>query len=51
MNDTERDEKIIEMHNDIRWIKEWTVEHKQAHSKYIYYFVTVFIACVVSWFK
>ena len=51
MNDSERDIKIIEMHNDIRWIKEWTVEHKQTHGKYLYYFITVFVACVLSWFK
>lgn len=51
MNEGERDEKIIEMANDIKWIKMWTVEHKSIHSKYAYYFVTMLVACFLSWFR
>lgn len=51
MTNEERDKIIIETHQDVKWLKEWTVEHKAAHGKYIYYFITTFIACILSWFK
>jgi hypothetical protein len=51
MDNDERDRLIIETHRDVAWLKEWTVEHKQTHSKYIYYLVTCFVACVLSWFR
>ena len=51
MTDSERDIKITEMHNDIRWIKEWTIDHKSTHSKYVYYMITVIVACILSWFR
>lgn len=51
MDANERDRLIIETANDVKWIKQWTVEHKTTHSKYFYYMVTVFVACVLSWFR
>ena len=51
MTNIERDKLIIETANDVRWIKAWTVEHKQTHSKYIYYMITTFIAIGLSWFR
>jgi len=51
MNDSRRDELIVEMHQDIKWLIKRDEEHKQSHSKYLYYMITVFIACVLSWFK
>lgn len=51
MNDKDRDDLIIEMHTDIKWIKAWTVEHKQTHSRYIYYFITTAVAIGLSWFR
>jgi len=47
----QRDKLIIETANDVKWIKTWTVEHKQTHSKYMYYFLTSFIAIALSWFR
>lgn len=51
MNKLERDELIVEMANDIKWLKEGTVAHRQSHSTYLYYFITCFVACILSWFK
>ena len=51
MNDNERDKLIIETANDVKWIKQWTVEHKSIHAKYIYYLITVLVACILSWFR
>jgi len=51
MTDEQRDKLIIETASDVRWIKAWTVEHKQAHAKYIYYLITVAIGLVLSWFR
>lgn len=51
MTDDDRDKLIIEMHQDIRWLKAFNIEHKATHAKYIYYFLTVFVACILSWFK
>ena len=51
MTDDERDKLIIEMHQDIKWLKESNVEHKSTHAKYIYYLITVLVACVLSWFR
>lgn len=51
MTDEQRDLLITEMHTDIRWLKEFDLEHKKTHSKYIYYFITTFIAIGLSWFR
>jgi hypothetical protein len=51
MLDTERDRLIIEMHQDIKWIKTWNDEHKQTHSKYLYYFIVTVVAIIASYFR
>ena len=51
MNDSERDILIIETHRDVAWLKEAHLEHKTVHSRYAYYFITTFVACVLSWFR
>ena len=51
MTETERDKLIIETANDVKWIKTWTVEHKQTHAKYLYYFIGTIIAIGLSWFR
>lgn len=51
MTETERDKLIIETANDVRWIKAWTVEHKQIHGKYTWYFISTIIAIGLSWFR
>jgi len=51
MNDSERDKLIIEMHTDIRWLKNDSVEHKATHAKYVYYFIVTAIGIVVSMFR
>ena len=51
MTDQERDDLIVEMHTDIKWLKQSNLEHKQTHAKYIYYFITTFIAIGLSWFR
>lgn len=51
MTNNERDRLIYEINNDVKWIKAWTVDHKQTHSRYIYYFITTFIAIGLSWFR
>jgi len=51
MNDIERDNMLIEMHTDIKWLKGYQVEHKATHAKYIYYFIVTAIGVVISMFR
>ena len=51
MTDDQRDKLIIETASDVRWIKAWTVEHKQTHAKYVWYFISTIIAIGLSWFR
>lgn len=51
MTDEQRDKLIIETASDVKWIKAWTIEHKQTHAKYVYYFITVAIGIILSWFR
>ncbi len=51
MTDEQRDKLIIETANDVRWIKSWTIEHKQTHAKYVWYFVSTIVAIGLSWFR
>ncbi len=51
MIDKERDDLVVEMHNDIKLLNQVLGEHKQTHSKYIYYFITTAIASGLSWFR
>jgi hypothetical protein len=51
VTDKDRDKLIIEMHTDIRWIKAWSVEHKQTHAKYVWYFISTILAFCLSWFR
>ncbi len=51
MTNEDRDNLIIEMHTDIRWIKAWTVDHKKTHAKYIWFFVSAVAAIILSWFR
>ena len=51
MTDEQRDKLIVETANDVKWIKAWTVEHKQKHAKYVYYFISTMIAICLSWFR
>jgi hypothetical protein len=48
MSPEERDKTIVEIHTDIKWIKEWTLEHKALHSKYTYYFIATVIGLLVA---
>ncbi len=34
MTEEERDNKITEMYTDIKWLKDWAVEHKSIHTRY-----------------
>lgn len=51
MNSQERDIKIIEIHSDVRYIKEWIIEHKALHQRYSYLFITVIIGIIISLIK
>lgn len=51
MTDDQRDMLIIETANDVRWIREWTEEHKKTHAKYVWCFISVVIAIFLSWFR
>jgi hypothetical protein len=51
MLEEERDRLIIEMHTDIKWLKEWSTKHAQEHSKYIYYFVATAVGVLISLFR
>ena len=51
MTEQKRDELIIEMHTDIRWLKEQHKEHMASHAKYIYYMITIAVGLVISWFR
>ena len=51
MTDLMRDELIIEMHQDLKWLKAYNIEHKATHAKYIYYFIVTMIGVIVSMFK
>jgi len=51
MDDSMRDQLITEIHTDVAWLKDAHKEHKATHAKYFYYMVTIFVACVLSWFR
>jgi hypothetical protein len=51
MTDDERDKLIVETANDVKWIKSWTVEHKQTHDKYKWYFISTIIGVILSFFR
>lgn len=51
MTSEERDQKIIEIHNDVRWIKDWIVEHKAVHTRYLYFFVITAVGLVLALIK
>lgn len=47
----EETQMLIETRNDVRWIKDWTNEHKQTHSNYLYFCFTTFVVAILGWFK
>jgi len=47
----ERDKLITEIHQDMKWVKEWTIEHKALHSKYAYYFFITLIGLIIALVK
>ena len=47
MKCNERDKLIIETSNDVKWIKNWVIEHKKTHTRYTYYFITGLISIVL----
>lgn len=51
MTEEQHDKLIIETANDVRWIKAWTVEHKQTHAKYVWYFISTIVAIFLSLFR
>ena len=51
MNDTERDEKIIEMASDIKWLKSWSVEHRSTHAKYHIMLWAVAIGLIIQYLR
>ena len=51
MTDNERDKLITEMHTDIKWIKEWTVEHKSIHTRIFLMICAALIGAATSLFK
>jgi len=51
MDDEQRDKLIWEINNDVKWIKAWTVDHKQTHAKYVWYFISTVVAIALSWFR
>lgn len=48
MNNEERDKMIIEMHQDIKWLKEWSISHRNEHAKYNYYFIITAIGVIIA---
>jgi hypothetical protein len=48
MTNDERDKLITEMHTDIKWIKDWTVEHKMIHFRYVLLAVGTLVGVIVS---
>lgn len=50
MTPDERD-ILIETRNDVRWLKEQHIEHRQQHSNYLYYLVITLIAAIIGWFR
>lgn len=51
MNDCQRDKLITETATDVKWLKQFFVEHKQTHAKYIWYLIGTVIAIGLSWFR
>ena len=48
MTNEERDDLIIEMHTDIKWLKQSNIEHKATHAKYIYLTWSTVIGLVIT---
>jgi len=51
MTEEQQDKLLIEMHTDIKWLKQFSVEHKKTHAKYVYYFIGTLVAICLSWFR
>lgn len=51
MDNETRDRLITETHTDIKWLKDWTVEHKATHRNYLYMLVGTIVATIIGWFK
>jgi len=47
MTPEERD-ILVEVRNDVRWLKNEHEEHKRQHSNYFYYFITLIVGVFVS---
>lgn len=47
----DENQMLIEVRTDVRWIKEWTVEHKQTHTNYLYGLVTAIAAGIIGLFR
>lgn len=48
MTNEERDKKITEMHIDIKWLKDWAVEHKSIHTRYHLMIWVALVGAVIS---
>jgi len=51
MSPEERDNKIIEIGNDVKWLREWCLEHKLLHSKYTYFFFITVVGLIIALIK
>lgn len=51
MTEEQRDTMIIEINNDVKWLKEWTIEHKALHSKYSYFIIATIIGLLITLLK
>jgi hypothetical protein len=47
----EETEILIETRNDVRWLVDWSKEHKQQHSTYLYGLIAAFVASLIGMFK
>lgn len=51
MEDTERDNLILEMHGDIKVIKAWSQEHKSVHFRYTLMVWSAIVSAAIAIFK
>lgn len=42
---------LIETRNDVKWLKEFCIEHKQTHTNYLYGLIIAVVAAFIGLFR
>ena len=48
---SEENKMLVEVHRDMKWVKEWTAEHKSMHTRYLLMVWAAIISALVALIK